>query len=188
MMCIYIYVCMCVYLHVYIGVYMCVCTYMCVYICIYLCVCLRMHVCVYTHVYMCVYIYVHVNLWCIHTCFLKRQKKRCSAIEYLAVPVPVSGDPVCKGMGIKCWLWFVPRHALALEVALDTAVGGPSPALSVSCRPSRASPELPGRAGGASASGCSSLLPGSAALSRAWAVVGGRALRRVREHLAGWDR
>ena len=66
-MCVFVYVCIRVYVHV--CVYMCACVcvkmyvYACVYICmcIYVCVCVCVYMCVYARVYVCVCMYISAH-------------------------------------------------------------------------------------------------------------------------------
>ena len=51
-MCIYIYVCICIYICVYIYICMCICIYMYMYVYVYICIC----ICMYIYVYVCIYI------------------------------------------------------------------------------------------------------------------------------------
>ena len=80
-----VYICVCVFICVYIHVYMCIYVhaYMCIYTClyVYICTCLYMYmliyvymymlICVYIHAYMCIYmlicVYIHAYM-CIYTC------------------------------------------------------------------------------------------------------------------------
>jgi len=58
--CIYVYLCMCMYVYVYIYIYMYVYMYMYVYVCMYLYACMYMYVYVCRYVYVCIYICVNV--------------------------------------------------------------------------------------------------------------------------------
>lgn len=78
----YVHVCMCVFIYVFIGIYMCACVYECMYMwvcmcifwmyarvctCIYACVCAYLHRCMHVawlHVQECVHASVH---GCVHT-------------------------------------------------------------------------------------------------------------------------
>ena len=59
-----VYICVCVYVYMYVCVYICVCVYVCghVYMYIYACVYVFVHLCVYTHVY--VYVYTYLCMDC----------------------------------------------------------------------------------------------------------------------------
>src|SRR6218665_1347954 len=60
--CLYMYVCICMHVYVCMYMYVCVCVYM--YVCMYVCIC--MHVCKILCMYMCVCIHVYVcmhNIW-----------------------------------------------------------------------------------------------------------------------------
>jgi hypothetical protein len=59
---VYVCMCRCVYVRVYVCIYMYVCMYVCIYVCMYVCICMFvcMYVCVYVCVYICLYVYVCV--------------------------------------------------------------------------------------------------------------------------------
>ena len=82
-MCIYVYIYICVYMYVYICVYIyvhmyvCICVYKCVYICmcIYMCMCMCIYMCIYMcirmciYMCMCMYLYVYVYVYvCVYVC------------------------------------------------------------------------------------------------------------------------
>jgi len=104
--CMYVYICMCVCMYVFIMyvfimyvcmyllciyyvlcVYVCVhvCMYVCVYVCMYECVHVCMYVlmcvCMYIYIYICMYVYVRVHVFLSHpltySCISPIRSKRC---------------------------------------------------------------------------------------------------------------
>ena len=57
----YMYVCTCMYVHVYMYMYICTCMYVHVCMCMYVCTCMYVHVCMY--MYVCTCMYVHVCMY-----------------------------------------------------------------------------------------------------------------------------
>ena len=65
----YMYICIYVYMYMYICIYVCVYMYMYMYICIYVYV--YMYICIYVYMYICICIYVYVYMYvyiCIYVC------------------------------------------------------------------------------------------------------------------------
>jgi hypothetical protein len=65
------YVCVCVYVCMYVCVYVCmyVCTYVCMYVRMYVCMYVRMYVCMYVRMYVCMYVCTYVRTYvCMYVC------------------------------------------------------------------------------------------------------------------------
>ena len=71
-MCVYVYIYTCIYVCMYIYIYVCVCMYVCV--CVYVCICLYvyMHVCIHVLIYICLLFkrceYMWMGVFCVCVC------------------------------------------------------------------------------------------------------------------------